>query len=438
MSGTKCSPEKGQISDVRKKKRVLVFPCGSELGLDIWNCVRYSTYFSLIGMSSCDDHGRFVYDEYIGGAPFLDDEGFADYLKKVVSEKEIDAIYPATDMAILKIKELERELGCKVVSSPFETVRICTSKSLTYTSLAGTVRTPKIYEAYAIDSYPVFVKPDVGHSSIGARLIEDAGQLENAIATDDELLILENLPGEEYTIDCFTDDEGKLLFCRARGRNRISNGISVNTSYIEAGDLTEFASAINGALRFKGAWFAQVKRDAVGTLCLMEIASRFGGSSHLSMALGVNLPLLSLFCEFGYKVRIECNDIVPEMDRVLDSVFKSNIKYDKVYVDYDDCLILDKEFVNHELVGFLYKCRNEKKKLILLSKHDGDLIGELKEFRLDGLFDEVLHLNREDEKYKYIENKNSILIDDSFAERENVREKTGICVFGPEMIMTLL
>ena len=44
------------------KKNILVFPCGSEIGLEIYNSVKYSTYFNLIGANSSDDHGKFVYE----------------------------------------------------------------------------------------------------------------------------------------------------------------------------------------------------------------------------------------------------------------------------------------------------------------------------------------------------------------------------------------
>ena len=40
------------------------------------------------------------------------------------------------------------------------------------------------------------------------------------------VLIFENLPGEEYTVDCFTDRHGDLLFAGPRSRDRVRMGIS--------------------------------------------------------------------------------------------------------------------------------------------------------------------------------------------------------------------
>ena len=69
----------------------------------------------------------------------------------------------------------------------------------------GVVRIPKVYEKETINTYPVFVKPDIGHSSIGARLIVNADQLDQALLENDKLIVMENLPGEEYTISGSAD-----------------------------------------------------------------------------------------------------------------------------------------------------------------------------------------------------------------------------------------
>ena len=259
------------------------------------------------------------------------------------------------------------------------------------------------------------------------------------IKDKDDLLILEYLPGEEFTVDCFTDKDGQLLYSAASKRNRVRDGISVNTFFAENQDaFREMAQKINEQIKFRGAWFYQVKRDKDGQLCLLEIASRLGGSSLLSRAVGVNFALLSLFDAFDYKISVSKNNYHVELDRALDNKYKTNLEFDSVYCDYDDCLILDKNKVNVELVKFLYQCVNQGKKLYLLSKHDGDLKKELHHFRLEALFDEVIHIDRESDKVDYIHSSKALLIDDSNAERVNVKTKLNIPVFSPEMVDVLM
>lgn len=423
------------------KKNILVFPCGSEIGLDIYSSVHFSPYFHLIGASSINDHGKFVYDDYIPDLPFVTDKDFFPVLKSILKERKIDAIYPTMDLVIAILKEKEKEIDCKVVSSSLETTQICLSKEMTYQKLQGFVRIPKIYNPHfiPIEEFPVFAKPKIGYGAKGTKRLDNQEEV-NAFANGkDDLLILEYLPGEEYTVDCFTNKEGELLYSAARKRNRIKDGISVNTFFVEKQEeFNVLSRIINEKIHFRGAWFYQVKRDKNGQLCLLEIASRLGGSSLLSRAIGVNCALLTLFDFFDYNVTISKNNYHVILDRALNNKYKTDIEYDSVYCDYDDCLIIDQHRINIELVKFLYKCINEKKRIYLLTKHDGNLEKELKEFRLYYLFDDVIHIGKCDDKVDYIKSSRPILIDDSYIERYNIKNKLNIPVFSPDMIDVLL
>lgn len=419
-------------------KNILVFPCGSEIALDIYSSVKYSTYFHLIGASSVDDHGQFVYEDYISGLPYVTDKDFIPALKRIIKERSVDAIYPAMDLVISLLKEVEDELGCMVISSSLETTKICLSKELTYHTLQHVVRTPRLYSSDEVERYPVFVKPKIGYGAKGTCKINSRKELDSFIAGKDGLLICEYLPGEEYTVDCFTDKDGCLLYSAARKRNRVKDGISVNTFFVEQQEEFEMlAQKINASIRFRGAWFYQVKRNRDGELCLLEIASRLGGSSLLSRAVGVNFALLSLFDAFDYQVSILKNEYKVELDRALESRYKTDIVFDTVYVDYDDCLLLNASKVNTELVAFLFKCINEKKRVVLLTKHIGDLPSELKKYRIESLFDEVIHIAPEGNKSDYIKEGKAIFIDDSHAERHAVKTMKHLPVFSPDMIDVL-
>lgn len=424
-----------------QKKNILVFPCGSEIALDIHSSVKYSTYFNLIGANSVDDHGKYVYDDYIDGIPFVDNPEFIPTLQRIVKERHIDAIYPAMDTVITMTKKHEEELGCKVIAPDADTTEICLSKKLTYEKLQGVVNIPKIYNPSDIEDseFPVFAKPIVGYSAKGTKKLNSQEEVNAYLEGKDNMLVVEYLPGEEFTVDCFTNKDGNLLYCGARKRNRVSNGISVNTYFAEEQkEFEELAQKINSVIKFRGAWFYQVKRNKNGQLTLLEIAARLGGSSLLSRAVGVNFALLTLFDAFDYTVGVFKNDYKVILDRALESRYKTDLEYDSVYCDYDDCLILDKTTVNVELVKFLYKCVNEKKKIILLSKHEHtDLLDELKQFRLDHLFDKVIHIEPTADKSDYICPSNAIFIDDSNAERLNIKTKLNIPVFAPEMIDVL-
>ncbi len=425
------------------RKNILVFPCGSEIALEIHRAVGKSVHFNLIGASSVDDHGKFVYKNYIGGIPFATDDSFIPKIKEVVEGHDIDAIYPAMDAVIEVLKRNEDDIGCKVIASKAETTRICLSKTRTYQRLKGIVDTPAVYDSMAaVEEFPVFTKPDIGYGSRGARKCRSMEELAVQLGHYPSSIICEYLPGEEYTVDCFTDRDGKLLACCPRTRSRIMNGISVGTREVQDTRVfCQIAQRINRTLDFSGAWFFQVKRNAGGGLVLLEVASRFAGSSSLFRAKGLNFALMSLYNAFGIPVSIVRNDYSVEMDRALDNKYRIDIEYDEVFVDFDDCLLLDQKYINEQLVAFLFRCRNHGIRLSLLTKHDDNALVPLQkllyDLRIGVLFDRIIHIGADDQKCRYIDNRNAIFIDDSFAERRAVRESCGIHVFSVDMVEAL-
>lgn len=421
-------------------KNILVFPCGSEIGLEIHRSLKYSTHINLFGASSFDDHGKYVYQNYISGLPFFDHPEFIRYLKKVIVKHQIDAIYPSMDSVVTKLAIHEEELGCKVIGSPELTTKICLSKLETYKVLDGKVLVPKMYESIEkITCYPVFMKPATGYGSRGAKLIHTDEGARQHLKSFPTSLILEYLPGKEYTVDCFTDKRNRLLFAGPRERSRITNGISVNTVSIQKGQARffEFARRITSTIQFRGAWFFQVKENYNGDLALLEVACRLGGSSGLFRNLGVNFALLSVFDAFGHEVQILPNNYTIALDRALSNRYKIGIDFSHVYVDFDDCIIVNEQ-INTELILFLYKSINEKKKIILITKHAKNLDRSLEKFRLRSLFDEIIHLKSDEEKWRYVTNLHSIFIDDSFKERRDVYKNLKIPVFSPDAVESLL
>ena len=422
------------------KKNILVFPCGSEIALEIYRSLKYSTHFNLIGGNSIDDHGKFIFEEYVGGIPFFSDKNFIPAIRKIVEDKKIDAIYPAMDSVMVVLKKHEKELGCKIISADLSVVETCLSKSATYRQLNGVIKVPKIYKMNEVKQLPVFGKPNIGYGSRGTKKIDTVGALEEFVSSNPESILCEYLPGEEYTVDCLTNKSGVLLYFMPRIRQRVMNGISVNTIpyYDNMHEFSKIVSAINEKIKFRGAWFVQLKRDSAGELTLLEIAARLGGSSSLSRGKGVNFAQLTLYDAFGHDVSILENEYDIELDRALDTVFKIDIDYEEIFCDFDDCLLIDGEYINTELISFLYQCINDGKKITLLTKHADNIDETLYKFRLTNVFDRVIHIDSEDEKPEYIDNTNAIFIDDSFAERAAIRSKVGIPVFGVDMVRCLL
>jgi len=90
-------------------------------------------------------------------------------------------------------------------------------------------------------------------------------------------------------------------------------------------------------------------------------------------------------------------------------------------------------------MAFLYQCHNKNKKVVLLTKHAYDIRDTIKLYRIpSNLFDEIIHMKPDDEKYQYINNKNAIFIDNYFFDRRSVYEQCGIPVFDVDAIPSLI
>lgn len=423
------------------KKNILVFPCGSEIALEIHRSLEHSTHFNLVGCNSIEDHGRFVYKQYIGNLPFITSDRFIPAIKEIINQYNIDAVYPAMDEVIAVLKRNEEELGCYIISSCIETVELCLSKRKTYDKLSSVIRTPHLFSKNDVKTYPIFAKPNIGYGSRGVKKINSREELELSLKENNNLLFCEFLPGDEYTVDCFSDRNGKLLFWYPRIRGRIQNGISVYTRPVSRKLRQEFQTIveqINHTVNFRGAWFVQLKRDCHGKLCLLEIASRFGGSSSLFRALGVNFAQLTLFDAFNFDVNILQNEYPIEMDRALDNIYNITIDYNEAYVDFDDCIFLEGKYINTTIIAFLYNCINQGVKITLLTKHKGNLQELLKKFRLQDIFDRIIQINENENKVDFIDNLQSIFIDDSYSERKQVKEKLNLPVFSIDMVKCLI
>lgn len=420
-------------------KNVLVIPAGTEIALEINSALRYSKFVRLFGATSVPCHAQFVYENCAEDVPYPDSPDFAEKVNEIIKRFNINYIYPAHDSVLLALTRLQDRLNAKVVTSALETVEITRSKNKTYEFFSGASYLPKTYKSVdEIESYPVFIKPAMGQGSQGARRIDCKEALADALSDGVEYAICEYLPGEEFTVDCFTDRTGALRVVSPRSRERIRAGISVRSKRTECDEkIRTVAEDINGRLSFTGAWFFQLKRNTRGEYRLMEIAPRIAGTMSVTRNSGINMPMLTLFALMGYDVDIIDNGNELLLDRAFVSRFKTDIEYSNVYVDFDDTLTVNGR-VNDYLMMYLYQARGRGKKLFLLTKHSTDIYDSMEKYAISPkLFEEIIHIPKNTEKSEYIK-PDSIFIDDSFSERMRVHKRCGIPVFDVDMVESLM
>ncbi|WP_076999889.1 ATP-grasp domain-containing protein [Variovorax sp. KK3] len=416
---------------------VFVFPCGSEVGLEIHRALSQSKHVVLFGGSSATDCGELIFERFVGNLPFAGSDGLLPALQSVIEAWKIDFIFPAHDTVVEEFARWQESglLGAtQVVGSSAAASTLARSKAATYTRLHGVIETPRVYESVdEIDHYPVFLKPDIGQGAKGTFTAYTREAVMFYRGLDPSLLILEHLPGREFTVDCFSDSQGALLFANGRERARILNGISAATKANGDPRFSELARRIHAEVGFRGGWFFQVKERRDGTLVLMEIAARIAGASCFQRIRGVNLALLSLFDRLGMHVDLLENAAPVQMDRCLQNRFRLEFEYDIVYVDLDDTVLLSGR-PNFRLLASLYALKDQGKELVLLTRHRARH-GRAPSDSLDGaavhpaLFDRIIDVAEDESKSAKIATRRAIFIDDSFRERRDVAIRCRVPVF---------
>lgn len=421
-----------------KIRNVLVFPAGTEIGLEIYRALQHCKEVRLFGAGQAvSNHGYFAYPAY-HELPSINEAGWLERLNELCRALSIDYILPAYDDVIVALARAQARLAATLISSPLEACEITRSKSAAYRCLADVVPVPALYaHADEVPAYPVFLKPDRGQGSFGASKANSRRELDAAQAQVADTIICEYLPGEEYTVDCFSDRERGLLFARARSRRRTRNGISVNTHTEQLEGIEDMAARIGARLGLRGAWFFQLKRAADGRLVLLEVAPRIAGAMATHRMMGVNFPLLSIFEQERLPLSLLLNAGPIEMDRALGNRYRHQVRFGTAYIDLDDTLLLNGK-VNATLVQFIFQCINQGKPVKLITRHAHDLAQTLARHRLQGLFDQVIHLRLKEKKSTYISEPDAIFIDDSFAERRDVAAVRGIPTFDCSMLELLV
>lgn len=418
------------------KVNVLIFPAGEINSIELHDALSTCVNIELWGASSIERHGSYVFKNYIPSVPLINESNFFEKFNQILSDKKIDVIFPTHDTIAEFFAQNLDKINAKVICADKSTSEICRDKAKTFDLFKDCDFCPEIFEDFS--TLPVFIKPRKGQGAVGAKVIKTSTDIPLSIQLDD-YVICEYLPDEEYTVDCLTDKNGTLKAVLPRSRKRLMAGVCVaGQNELLTSEINKIALKINERLNFKGLWYFQIKKDVNGKFKLLEISTRCAGTMCLSRALGVNLPLLSVYTAMGYDINISKNPYNVIMDRTLISRYKIDYEYKVVYFDFDDTLIIGDK-VHLPAIRFLYQCRNQNKKIILITKHEKDILSTMKKYGIsECIFDKIIHIELHENKAEYINPERAIFVDNAYQERKNVLETHNIPVFDVDGLEILL
>lgn len=418
------------------KVKVLVFPAGEVNSIELHDALSTCVNIELFGASSVDRHGSYKFKNYISGLPLITEDNFLEKLNYIIEKHSIDIVIPTHDSVVLFFSKNRDQILSKILVPDGNAAEICRYKSLTYKILSEFDFVPKTYKKF--DDFPVFIKPDDGQGGQGAYLLKSQTDIPASLELD-KYVICEYLPGEELSVDCFTDKNGDLIIISPRLRQRTMAGISVAGCNVKLSDEIKFiAQRINSKIKFLGLWFFQIKKDKFGKWKLLEVAVRCASSMALTRAIGYNLPLMSIYVAMGLDVKPLHQKYNIQMDRTLISRYRIDYDFESVYIDFDDTIIVDNK-VYLPAIWLIYQLNNQGKKIYLITRHDGDLSKTLEKFNINQkLFTRIIHIKNDNPKSDYIDPYKAIFIDNAFQERLQVNMMHDIPVFDVDAIEVLM
>ncbi len=187
--------------------------------------------------------------------------------------------------------------GCQVIVSDPEQVLLTRDKAKSVDRFrelgfdAPRVFTSKQLEDAESLTYPVFLKPVNGSSSIGAMRIDRPAELRYQLHHAGSCVVQSFEEGEEFTIDVFCDLSGVVRCAVPRKRlevraGEVSKGLTVkDPAMMEAA--SRLVTALGGC---RGCVTLQCFRRPDRRLVFFEANLRFGGGYPLSYAAGANFP----------------------------------------------------------------------------------------------------------------------------------------------------
>ncbi len=253
---------------------------------------------------------------------------FTDHLLQRCRRFGIDVLVPTVDDEMLPVSARRDEFtatGVRVALTGDRALRDCLDKLALHDRCVDAVRTPRtvVWDGDLDPTtwkFPVIVKPRRGSGSRGIRVVDDPGQLgPTPIGTD--WLIQEYLPGEEYSLDVLADVDGRVVSVVPRARLRVDSGVSVAGVSQHDDELDAFARNVFRAIGLTLVANVQCRRDDAGRPALLEVNPRFPGSMPLTIASGVNMPLLCLDAVLGRPLPASVSHVDTTMVRLLDEVF---------------------------------------------------------------------------------------------------------------------
>tara|TARA_R100001129_G_scaffold141477_1_gene102705 strand:+ start:3706 stop:4770 length:1065 start_codon:yes stop_codon:yes gene_type:complete len=329
---------------------ILVTAAGCPGFLNIRNSIKSSSLLRDILIHGCDmnpDSLGLKFVEHSFKSPNGASPKYISTIFRYCKKNNIKLIIPCSDEELIPLATAASDflsISCKIlVSESLSLKKILNKGSLfkfckkvglgqiipSYNICNNVDDLSKLYHSFEKKGITTCVKPVSAHGSRGFRIIKEniskkdffsQKNIQNNISFSDlckilsdggksfqDLIIMEYLDGEEYSVDCLRTK--KNFFCIPRSRDQIKEGICTGGETKQKQDLIRLSKILYNALDLKYNVNLQFKYNSQGQPKLLEINPRVSGTMEHCRGAGVDLleaaicEVLSIENENNYKIK---------------------------------------------------------------------------------------------------------------------------------------
>lgn len=310
---------------------ILVTAGGNQYMPGFVNCLRGNgeRNVRLIAADMSDDPTILQMFDAMYKVPKASADDYIDCLLDICDKEKVDILLPimsAELVALINNKDRFEAIGTKVSVSNMDSVNIANNKYKLYEFLdkngiqqlkfRRATNVAEVKEAFDYLGYPeksVCIKATELSGSRGIRIVDPSksrfdilfGEKPNSMYISyeelmeilsekdeiPELLVMEALTGEEFSVDLLADN-GKVLYMSARQSNSILASIPLEATLFDEEKAYEICRKAVEALHLDGNADFDFRYATDGTPVLMEINPRVAATMEIFMHGGLNLPYL--------------------------------------------------------------------------------------------------------------------------------------------------
>lgn len=256
----------------------------------------------IIGADIVDDAPALYFCDEARIVCRIKDCNYIPQLLTICESEKVDCLIPTIDTDLLLLAENKKyfeAIGTKVLISAVDKVKLCRDKNYTadyFISLGlksplPTNSVEKYEEALqnGSSSFPAFIKPKDGSSSINAYKVENINDLKLYAKKINDYIIQPFISGREYTIDIFCDYDGNPVFITPRERLAVRSGEVLKTRITQNETMiTEMLTLIADYKPCGQITVQLIQDENTGDNYYIEINPRFGGGAPLSIKAGAD------------------------------------------------------------------------------------------------------------------------------------------------------